>query len=106
MLTNSEDDDASARDVLNAVVAQIERCPPADATNCDARLDGLDIVFECTAERFPGASVAYRIEAVPHDASDRASRPGWAGIVVANWKEALEAADAPSPGPPDSSGTR
>jgi hypothetical protein len=106
MLTNSEEDGAFARDVLSAVVEQIERFPPVGATSCDARLDGLDLVFECTAERFPGGRVAYRIEAVPHDASDRASRIGWAGTVVANWKEALEAGDAPSPGPPDSNGTR
>jgi hypothetical protein len=104
MLTSSEEDDAFARDVLRAAAGQIERFPPAGATNCDARLEGLDLVFECTAERFPGGRVAYRIEAVPRDVSDRASRIGWAGTGVANWKEALEAADAPSPVPPDSDG--
>ncbi|MDA0158802.1 hypothetical protein OM076_00880 [Solirubrobacter ginsenosidimutans] len=106
MVTSSEEDDVFARDVLRAAAEQIERFPPAGATNCDARLDGLDLVIGCTAERFPGGRVAYRVEAVPRDASDRASRIGWAGTVVANWKEALEAADALSPGPPDSDGTR
>ena len=106
MLTSSEEDDAFARDVLRAAAEQIERFPPAGATNCDARLDRLDLVFECTAERFPGGRVAYRIEAVPLDAADRSSRIGWAGTVVANWKEALEAANAPPSGPPYSDGMR
>ncbi len=59
-----------------------------------------------TAERFPGGRVAYRVEAVPPDTYDRGSRVGWAGTIVANWKETLEAADAAAPGAPDENGTR
>jgi hypothetical protein len=105
MSAGSEDDFAFARDVLSAAAQQVERFPPAGARDCEVRLEGLDLVFECWAERASGARVAYRIEAVPHDPHDRASRIGWAGVAVANWKEALEAADAPSPGPPDANGT-
>jgi hypothetical protein len=70
------------------------------------RLEGHDLIFECTSERFLGARVAYRIEAVPEDDYDRGSPEGWAGILVVNWQEALEADDAPPPGPPDLNGVR
>jgi hypothetical protein len=106
MLAGSEEDNDFARGVLRAAAKQVNAYPPDGASNCDLRLDGLDLVFECTAERFPGGRVAYRFEAVPKDASDRTSRTGWAGTAVANWKEALESADAPSPGPADANGAR
>jgi hypothetical protein len=100
------DDDAFARDVLRAATDQVARFPPERATNCDVRLDGFDLVFVCESERFHGERVAYRIEAVPDDEADRGSRVGWAGVAGTNWKEALEADEAPSPGSPDRDGLR
>jgi hypothetical protein len=106
MPTISEEDRDFARDVLRAATEQVDRFPPERATSCEVRLDGLDLVFECTTERFAGGRVGYRVDAVPDDAVDRTSGIGWAGVAVANWKEAVEAADASPPGPPDRDGIR
>jgi hypothetical protein len=106
MGSSSKEDYAFARNALSAAADQVARFPPAGTSDCEVRLDGLDLLFECAAERFPGGRVAYRIDAVPRDPQDGSSWIGWAGVAAANWKEALEAADAPSPGPPDANGTR
>jgi hypothetical protein len=76
---------------------------------CDAecqRSSGYLTITACEHPRFSHGRVAYRIEALPEDEDDRQSSIGWAGIAVTNWREAVEAADAPPPGPPDENGVR
>jgi hypothetical protein len=87
---------------------EAKRWPPEGALDSQLRLKGQDLVFECVSERFGGERVAYRTEAVPEpeDEYEGGSPEAWAGLLVVNWKEALEADDSPPPGPPDQDGLR
>jgi hypothetical protein len=76
--------------VLEAAGAQIERHPPDRATDCRVRLEGTDLVFECSVPEFAGDRIAYRIEAWPEDEADRGSSAGWAGVAVRERRGRLD----------------
>jgi hypothetical protein len=68
--------------------------------------DGNDLIFECDLPDYPNQRVAYRVETSPDDDPDLRTPIGWAGTLVANWKEALEPADTPPPSALDAHGLR
>ncbi len=84
-----------ALEVARAAAEQIDRHPPHRLVSYSLRLEARELVITFRLTTAPGQRFGYRIEALPEDPSDRGSAGAWAGIVVANFKEAVEAEDAP-----------
>lgn len=70
-----------------------------DAREPAARLRGEELEILFRLARRPEVLWGYRIEAVPEEGPGSWEPVGWAGVVLANWREAYLAADARLPEP-------
>ena len=84
-----------ALEVARAATEHIDRYPPHRLISYSLRLQARELVITFRLTTAPGQRFGYRIEALPEDPIDRGSPSAWAGIVVANWKAAVEAEDTP-----------
>ena len=86
--------------MLEAIRNQLATSPDScgSAHTCSVALEGSGIVFLFGLNGYASdVRFGYRLEAIPMEGTEDWSPESWAGVAIANWREAFEAADTALP---------